>query len=104
VLSRDLAARNIYPPIDIMASASRVMGDVTDAAHQKLAGKFKETLAVYRQSEDLINIGAYKSGSNPGIDEAIRKIDSMIAYQRQAVTDPVTLADSVAELQKIFEG
>ena len=104
VLSRDLAARNIYPPIDIMASSSRVMGDVTDAAHQKLAGKFKETLAVYRQSEDLINIGAYKSGSNPGIDEAIREIDSMIAYQRQAVTDPVTLADSVAELQKIFEG
>ncbi len=103
VLSRDLAARNIYPPIDIMASASRVMGDVTDSAHQKLAGKFKETLAVYRQSEDLINIGAYKSGSNPGIDEAIRKIDGMIAYQRQAVTDPVSLVDSVDGLKKMFE-
>jgi len=104
VLSRDLAARNIYPPIDIMASTSRVMGDVTDAAHQKLAGKFKETLAVYRQSEDLINIGAYKAGSNQGIDDAIRKIDSMVAYQRQAVTDPVNLAESVAQLQKMFEG
>jgi flagellum-specific ATP synthase len=104
VLSRDLAARNIYPPIDVMASASRVMGDVTDERHRKLAGQFKETLAIYRQSEDLINIGAYKSGSNPGIDQAIRKIDAMISYQKQAVADPVTLAASIDGLQQIFEG
>ena len=104
VLSRDLAARNIYPPIDVMASASRVMNDVTDDRHRKLASQFKETLAVYRQSEDLINIGAYKAGSNPGIDQAIRKIDHMIAYQKQAVTDPSTLVDSIEGLQQIFEG
>jgi len=103
VLSRDLAARNIYPPIDIMASASRVMADVADERHRKLAGQFKETLATYRQSEDLINIGAYKAGSNPGIDQAIRKIDAMTAYQKQAVADPATLADSVDGLQRIFE-
>lgn len=104
VLSRDLAARNIYPPIDVMASASRVMNDVTDDRHRKLASQFKETLAVYRQSEDLINIGAYKAGSNPGIDQAIRKIDHMIAYQKQAVADPSTLVDSIEGLQQIFEG
>ena len=104
VLSRDLAARNIYPPIDVMASASRVMSDVTDERHRKLAGQFKEALATYRQSEDLINIGAYKAGSNPGIDHAIRKIDAMITYQKQAVTDPSTLADSIEELQQMFEG
>lgn len=103
VLSRDLAARNIYPPIDVMASASRVMSDVTDERHRKLAGQFKEALATYRQSEDLINIGAYKAGSNPGIDHAIRKIDAMTAYQKQAVTDPTTLADSIEGLQQIFE-
>ncbi len=103
VLSRDLAARNIYPPIDIMASASRVMGDVTDERHRKLSGQFKEALATYRQSEDLINIGAYKAGSNPGIDQAIRKIDAMTAYQKQAVGDPATLADSIDGLQQIFE-
>jgi len=103
VLSRDLAARNIYPPIDIMASASRVMADVADERHRKLAGQFKETMATYRQSEDLINIGAYKAGSNPGIDRAIRKIDAMIAYQKQAVADPATLADSVDGLQQMFE-
>ncbi|MBV5350179.1 flagellum-specific ATP synthase FliI, partial [bacterium] len=104
VLSRDLAARNIYPPIDILASASRVMSDVIDDRHKKLAGQYKETLAIYRQSEDLINIGAYKAGSNPAIDHAIRKIDAMTAYQKQAVTDPVTLAAAVDGLQQILEG
>lgn len=104
VLSRDLAARNIYPPIDILASASRVMSDVTDEHHRMLVGRFKETLATYRQSEDLINIGAYKSGSNPGIDFAIKKIDAMTAYQKQAVVDPVTLEESVQGLQQLFEG
>jgi flagellum-specific ATP synthase len=104
VLSRDLAARNIYPPIDILASASRVMSDVTDEHHRMLVGRFKETLAAYRQSEDLINIGAYKSGSNPGIDFAIRKIDAMTAYQKQAVVDPVTLDASIQGLQQLFEG
>lgn len=103
VLSRDLAARNIYPPIDILASASRVMTDVADERHLKLAGQFKETLATYRQSEDLINIGAYKAGSNAGIDFAIRKIDAMIAYQKQAIASPVTLAESVEALQQLFE-
>ena len=81
VLSRELAARNIYPPIDVLASASRVMSDVTDNHHRQLCGSFKEALATYRQSEDLINIGAYKAGSNPAIDAAIRRIDYMTDYQ-----------------------
>ncbi len=102
VLSRDLAARNIYPPIDIMASASRVMSDVTDEQHRLLAGQFKEALATYRQSEDLINIGAYKAGSNPGIDLAIRKIDAMTTYLKQAVTVSATLSDSVNGLKQIL--
>jgi flagellum-specific ATP synthase len=103
VLSRSLAARNIYPPIDILASASRVMNDVTPKDHQELAGRFKETLATYKQSEDLINIGAYKSGSSPGIDYAISKMDSMRMYLKQAVHDPVSLQDAVQDLKKIFE-
>lgn len=102
VLSRDLAARNIYPPIDVMSSASRVMSDVTSDEHRDLAGQFKEALATYRQSEDLINIGAYKAGSNAGIDRAISKIDAMIAYQKQPVAESSTLADSVIALQQIF--
>lgn len=103
VLSRELAARSIYPPIDIMASASRVMTDVTSREHQDLAAKFKEVLATHRQSEDLINIGAYKTGTNPGIDYAVSHIADMQSYLKQAVHDPVMLEDSLKELRAIFE-
>ncbi len=103
VLSRELAARSIYPPIDIMASASRVMTDVTSREHQDLAAKFKEVLATHRQSEDLINIGAYKTGTNPGIDYAVSHIADMQSYLKQAVHDPVMLEDSLRELRAIFE-
>jgi flagellum-specific ATP synthase len=103
VLSRELAARSIYPPIDILASASRVMTNVTDKGHQKLAGKFREALALYRQSEDLINIGAYKPGSNPKIDYVISKMDEMIAYQRQEVHDNCCVESSITMLQRIFD-
>jgi flagellum-specific ATP synthase len=102
VLTRSLAARNIYPPVDILASASRVMNDVTAADHQELAGKFREAMATYRQSEDLINIGAYKAGSNPGIDYAISKMDGMIAYMKQAVRDPANLQESIEYLRRLF--
>jgi len=104
VLSRSLAARNIYPPIDVLASASRVMGDVTSADHRSMAGKFKETMAMYRQSEDLINIGAYKDGSNPGIDYALSRIDNMISYLKQDIHDPATIEESLQNLKSIFEG
>lgn len=103
VLTRNLAARNIYPPVDILASASRVMNDVTSADHQELAGKFKEAMATYRQSEDLINIGAYKAGSNPGIDYAVSKMDGMIAFMKQAVRDPANLEESVESLRRLFQ-
>jgi len=102
VLSRDLAARNIYPPIDVLASASRVMTNVTDASHQKLAGQFKELLATYRQSEDLINIGAYKDGSNLKIDRAIALMDGMNAYIKQDVRHGCSVNDALTGLQEIL--
>ncbi|MDR3579074.1 MAG: FliI/YscN family ATPase [Oryzomonas sp.] len=103
VLSRSLAARNIYPPIDVLASASRVMADVAPREHLDLVGRFKETMATYRQSEDLINIGAYKAGSNPGIDYAIARYDGIVAYLKQAVQDPVSMADAVQGLKRLFD-
>lgn len=102
VLSRNLAARNIYPPIDVLASASRVMADVAPGEQLDLAGRFKEALATYRQSEDLINIGAYKAGSNPGIDYAVARYDGMVAYLKQAVQDPVSMSDAVQGLKELF--
>lgn len=102
VLSRDLAARSLYPPIDVLASASRVMLSVTDQPHQQVAAKFKEHLATYRQAEDLINIGAYKAGSNPKIDTAITKMDDMNNYLMQEIQDGVGMEMAVAELQSLF--
>lgn len=102
VLSRDLAARSIYPPIDVLSSASRVMTDVASKEHLAVASKFKEVLATYRQSEDLINIGAYKSGSNPGIDYAVEHIAQMQAFMKQAVHDPVMLEQAVQDLKSMF--
>lgn len=102
ILSRDLAARNIYPPIDLLNSASRVMSDVTSKEHRALAGEFKENLAAFRQAEDMINIGAYKAGSNPKIDYAIAKMDQMIAYMKQDVSDGVGVEESIAALSHIF--
>ena len=102
LLSRELAARNIYPPIDVMSSASRVMNDVTEREHRDLVGLLKECMATYRQAEDLINIGAYKQGSNPKIDYAISKMDDIIGYMRQNIHDAVSGEQSVAELRRIF--
>jgi flagellum-specific ATP synthase len=101
-LSRDLAARNIYPPIDVLNSASRVMMDVTERDQQILAGKFKELQATYRQAEDLINIGAYKAGTNPKIDEAVAKLDLLVNYQKQQVHDGVSFERSRQDLAAIF--
>jgi len=102
VLSRDLAARAIYPPIDVLASASRVMMSVTDRPHQRLASRFKESLATFRQAEDLINIGAYKAGSNPNIDDAIARMEAMNSFIKQEIHESVTVDDAVAGLQNIF--
>jgi flagellum-specific ATP synthase len=103
VLSRDLAARAIYPPIDVLASASRVMTDVASEEHLKVASRFKEVLATYRQSEDLINIGAYKKGSNPGIDYAVDHIEQMQSFMKQAVHNPVMLEEALQDLKVMFE-
>ncbi len=101
-LSRDLAARNVYPPIDILNSASRVMNSVATREHRILAGRFREVMAVYQQAEDLINIGAYKSGSNANIDHAIAKMALVNKYLKQDIYEGVTLDSSIEGLRGIF--
>ena len=83
VLSRALAHQGHYPAIDVLASVSRVMSEVTDAGHRKAAMRLRDLLAVYRDAEDLINIGAYVAGSNPRIDEARARIDGIRDFLRQ---------------------
>ena len=71
MLNRKLAHKNHYPAIDVLQSISRVMSSIVDSEHKEAAGKLKNVLATYQEAEDLINIGAYKKGSNSNIDYAI---------------------------------
>jgi len=101
-LSRDLAMQNHYPAIDVLGSISRVMVDVVNNQHKQNANRFKEILATYRKAEDLINIGAYVSGSNSKIDYAIKMIDQINAYLRQDIDETVLFDDSINQLEAMF--
>ena len=98
VLSRDIAARNHYPAIDILNSTSRVMRDITSPRHQELAGRARNVLAAYTEAEDLINIGAYVTGSNPRIDSAISRIDAVNKFLRQNFDESTSLKQTQEEL------
>ncbi len=102
ILSRQLAQKSHYPAIDILQSISRVMSSIVADEHKKLAAKAKMVYATYRESEDLINIGAYKQGSNANIDYAISKIDKMNDYLRQNVNDKFDLKESLELLEEVF--
>lgn len=103
VLSRKLAQRNHYPAIDILMSISRCMSQIASKDHKAASGKLKNVLATYTEAEDLINIGAYKNGSNPNIDYAIKKIDPVNEFIMQDVDSRYQFDDEVAMLKKIFE-
>jgi flagellum-specific ATP synthase len=102
-LSRDLAMQNHYPAVDVLGSISRVMDDVVDEKHKQNANRLKQIMATYRKAEDLINIGAYVSGSNSKIDYAIKMIDGINAYLRQPIEETVIFEDSIAQLDALFE-
>jgi flagellum-specific ATP synthase len=98
VLSRDLAARNHYPAIDVLVSASRLLTEVAAPAHRKAAARFRKLLAAYRNAEDLINIGAYQKGSNPDVDEALERRSEMEAFLTQGIEDSCTLEGTLEAL------
>ncbi len=102
MLSRKLGHKNHYPAIDVLQSISRCMSQITTKEHKQLAGKLKNTLATYNEAEDLINIGAYKKGSNPSIDQAIAKIDAVNEFLRQDVNDKFTFEESLELLKALF--
>ena len=102
VLSRAMAQKNHYPAIDILASISRVMSSITESDHKQVAGQLKNVLATYREAEDLINIGAYKEGSNRSIDFAIEKIDLVNEFLRQSTEEKFTFEESVSIIKDIF--
>jgi len=103
VLSRDLAHRNHYPAIDILASVSRLMPDVALQEHTEAAGTLRDILATYRSAEDLINIGAYVDGSNPKIDHAKAHIDAVNAFLRQGIHEKASYAETIEALRGLFQ-
>ncbi|CDD47647.1 putative uncharacterized protein [Firmicutes bacterium CAG:534] len=103
MLDRKIAHKNHYPAIDVLQSISRCMSQIAEREHKMYAGKLKNVLATYNEAEDLINIGAYKTGSNPGIDYAIQKIDEVNRFLVQDVNEKFTFEETVALLKAIFE-
>jgi FliI/YscN family ATPase len=101
VLSRDLAARNHYPAIDILPSISRTMPEVTSLEHRLKAGQLREWLATLRDNEDLVSVGAYVAGSNPRIDTALAKRDAIGRFLCQPPDMAVRLSDNSAALQAL---
>ncbi len=104
VLDRKLAQKGQFPAINIMASVSRVMHEVTTRDHQKAATELKRLLAAHDSAEDLINIGAYKSGANSEIDEAIRSYPLIREYLQQDIYEQGVLTESVDRLVQQFGG
>ncbi|MHB8064588.1 MAG: flagellar protein export ATPase FliI [Ruminiclostridium sp.] len=93
VLSRALANKNHYPAIDVLASVSRVMGDIIDTGHKKCASTIKKTMAIYNEAEDLINIGAYIKGSSEKIDYAIECTDDITSFLQQETDQNVSFEE-----------
>ncbi|MEW5993911.1 MAG: FliI/YscN family ATPase [Candidatus Zixiibacteriota bacterium] len=101
-LSRRLASRNQYPAVDILDSISRLMKDVCTEEQMKPAAELRELVAVYREAEDLIAIGAYAKGSNPRIDRSIAKIDAVNALLCQGIHELADYEQSLEQLKMIL--
>jgi len=100
VLSRALANRNQYPAIDVLASISRVMSDIISDKHKKMASEIKKVMAVYKDAEDLINVGAYVKGSNEKIDNAIELIDGIINFLEQGTHEKFDFDEVLKLMEK----
>ncbi|MEA3297798.1 MAG: FliI/YscN family ATPase, partial [candidate division Zixibacteria bacterium] len=101
-LSRKLASLNQYPAVDVLDSISRLMKEVANEEELRLVGEVRGLLSVYREAEDLINIGAYVKGSNPKIDRAISKIDDLNAFFQQGINELADHGESIRQLNEIL--
>jgi len=104
VLSRNLAEKNHYPAVDVMASVSRTMINVVQPEHRQLAGALRNLIGTYRKNEDLITIGAYVKGHNSDLDEAVAKHELIENFLKQDHTDANSLEDTVNRLRAIVRG
>lgn len=103
VLSRKIANKGQYPAIDTLQSVSRVMPDIVNESHFKRAMIFNEIIATYNEAEDLINIGAYAKGSNPQVDHALSKINSLRTFLKQDMNEKTIFESSINRLNDLIE-
>lgn len=101
VLSRELAAKNHYPAIDVLASISRVMPKVVTREHKIVSSHLRDLLAAYKEQEDLINVGAYANGTNAKVDKALVIYDDLINLLRQEMDEAANLDDLFDQMVEI---
>ena len=88
VLSRDLAHAGHYPAIDVLASVSRLVGEIVSPEVRAAGNEVRKLMATYKEKSDLISIGAYQRGSDPLVDAAIEARGPIDAFLKQGVTEP----------------
>jgi flagellum-specific ATP synthase len=101
VLSRRLAENGLYPAIDIEASISRAMHQISTREQLDLAMRFKQVYSIYQQNRDLITVGAYRRGADPRVDQAVEQWPKILDFLRQDMYEPVGFERSFADLQKL---
>jgi len=104
VLSRAIANSNHYPPIDVLGSVSRVMPDIVSKEHLEEFGTVKNMIAVYREAEDLINIGAYREGANPEIDRSVKLHNPIQSFLKQNMLEHYSFEETLEMLKGVVEG
>jgi len=101
VLDRNLANKGQYPAVNVLKSISRIMNNIVSEDHVKAAERLRELLSTYINSEDLINIGAYKKGSSSEIDEAIMRYPQILNFLKQGTSEKVSIDESIQELLQL---
>ncbi|CAN7467118.1 flagellar protein export ATPase FliI [Paenibacillus sp. LjRoot153] len=105
VLNRSIANKGHYPAIDVLSSVSRVMKEIVPSEHMEAADQLKRLLSIYKDSEDLINIGAYQKGSNPNIDIAMENIEAIWNFTKQRTSEKLTYEEAQERLiQEFYKG
>ena len=102
VLSRQLANANHFPAIDVGASISRLMVEIVPEEHRRLAGKLRDIMGVYEKNADLVSIGAYKAGTNPKLDHALKKMDAINQFLMQGTNEAFSYDESLAQMRRIL--
>jgi flagellum-specific ATP synthase len=102
VLDRNIAARNRYPAVDVLRSLSRTMPGCNSDEENALVSKARRLMATYENMAELIRLGAYRAGSDPEVDEAIRYHDPLEAFLRQGKTEKASLASCYRALDEIL--